>query len=187
MLKKTKDDQLKELQYKTEQHDGEIMLESLKIYSESYKKKFKSLNKKKVFMIVSEILIAGVGLIVRSGLTISELAPGGVLCAGSISFLSSISTLITNEYISNLKIRYAKLGDWINVIAFLYEKTLNSSMIDNKIDEEEALVFEKICLHYLDKRKEIKKNTQFKVEDIFGGKINEDNISQDQIFKLKYL
>ena len=57
-------------------------------------------------MIVSEILIGGVGLSVSSGLTISGLAPVGIMCASSISFLSSISTLFTNEYFSKLKIRY---------------------------------------------------------------------------------
>ena len=52
--------------------------------NDCYKKKYKSLNKKKVFMIVSEILFGGVGLGVRSGLTISGLAPVGIMCAGSI-------------------------------------------------------------------------------------------------------
>ena len=54
-------------------------------------------------MIVSDILIGSVGLGFGSGLTLSGLAPVGIMCAGSISFSSSISTLITNEYISNLK------------------------------------------------------------------------------------
>ena len=45
---KTKDDQLKELQYKTEKHDHENILKSLKIDNEYYKKKYKSLNKKKI-------------------------------------------------------------------------------------------------------------------------------------------
>ena len=44
---KSKDDQLKELQYKTEKHDFENILKSLKSDNESYKKKYKSLNKKK--------------------------------------------------------------------------------------------------------------------------------------------
>ena len=48
-------------------------------------------------MIVSEILIGVGGLSVGSGLTISGLAPVAVLTASSISFLSSISTLIINE------------------------------------------------------------------------------------------
>ena len=62
------------------------------------------MNKKKVFMIVSEKLSGGVGLGVGGGLTISGLAPVGITCAGSNSFLSSISTLITNEYFLKLKI-----------------------------------------------------------------------------------
>ena len=71
-------------------------------------------------MIVSESLIGAVGLGVGSGLTISGLAPVVIMCAGSISILSSISTLITNEYISKLKIRFTKIGDWINEITLLY-------------------------------------------------------------------
>ena len=44
---KTKDDQLKELQYKLEKHDHENILKSLKIDNEYYRKKYKSLNKRK--------------------------------------------------------------------------------------------------------------------------------------------
>ena len=75
-------------------------------------------------MMVSEISLGSVGLGVGSSLTISGLAPVGIVCAGSISFLSSKSTLITNEYFSKLKIRYNKLRDWINVIILLYQKRL---------------------------------------------------------------
>ena len=60
------------------------------------------------------------------------------MCASSISFLSSISTLITNEYLTKSKIRFTKSRDWINVITLLYEKTLKSSMVDKKFDEKEA-------------------------------------------------
>ena len=66
-------------------------------------KKYETLNKRKVFMIVSQTLKGSVGLNVGSALTISGLAPVGNMCASSISFLSSISTLITNEYFSKLK------------------------------------------------------------------------------------
>ena len=104
-------------------------------------------------MIVSVILIGGVGLGVASGLTISELAPVGILTASSISFLSSVSTLITNECFSKLKNRYTKLRDWIHVITLLYEKTLKQSMVGKTIDEEEAQELNKIYNHYLDKRK----------------------------------
>ena len=126
---KTKDDQLKELQYKTEKHDHRNILKSPRIDNELYKKKYESLNKTKIFVIVSEILIGSVGLGVGSGLTISGLAPFGFMCASSFSFLSTISTLITNEQFSRQKIRYTKLRDWINVNTLLYGKTLKTSMI----------------------------------------------------------
>ena len=43
---KTKDDQLKELQYKTEKHDYENILKSLKADNDYYKKKYNSSKKK---------------------------------------------------------------------------------------------------------------------------------------------
>ena len=52
------------------------------------------------------------------------------------------------------------------------------------IDENEALELKKIYNHYPDKLKEIMKNTEFKVEDIFGDIINKDTISHEQITKL---
>ena len=141
------------------------------------------MNKKKLFTIVSEILIGFSGLTVGSGLTISDLAPVGITCAG-VCFLSSISTLITNEYFSRLKIRYTKLRDWKNVITLLYEKTLKESMIDKKIAQKEPEKLKQIYNRYIDKRKEIMKSTKFKVEDIFGDAISKDSISPEQITKL---
>ena len=44
---KSKDDQLKELQYRAEKHDFDTILKSLKSDNESYKKKYKSLKKRK--------------------------------------------------------------------------------------------------------------------------------------------
>ena len=135
---KTRDDEIKVLKYQTEKHDHENILKSPKIDNEYYKKKYKSSNKKKVFVIISEILIGGVGLGVGSGLTISGLAPVGITCAGSISILSSISALIANEKFSKLKFRFTELRDWIHVITLLYEKTLKQSMIDKKIVQKES-------------------------------------------------
>ena len=66
----------------------------------------------------------------------------------------------------------------------LYEKTLKQSMVDKKIDEKEANEFKRISNRYFDKRKEITKNTSFKVEDIFGDVISKDNFSQEQTTKL---
>ena len=180
---KTKDDQLKELPYKTERHDHENILKSLKSDNEYYKKKYKNLNKKNVLLIITEILI-GSGSAIGSS-TMGLINPGaGIIISSSTALLTSIAILITNEYISKLKIRYTKLRDWINVITLLYEKTLKESMIDKIINQKEADQLKQIYNHYVDKKSEIMKNTQFKVEDIFNDVINKDTISQEQIVKL---
>ena len=59
-------------------------------------------------------------------------------------------------------------------------------MVDKEIDKKEALEMKKIYNQCLNKRKEIIKNTQLKVEDIFGDNINKDDISQDQILNSIY-
>ena len=51
-------------------------------------------------------------------------------------------------------------------------------MVDTKIEASEM---KKVTIHYLDKRKEILKNTQFKVEDIFCNIIGKVSFSSDQI------
>ena len=180
---KTKDEQLKELQYKTEKHDHENILKSLKNDNDYYKKKYKSLNKKKILLIFTEILVGASSAVGSSSMALIN--PGaGIIVSSSTALLTSIAILITNEYISKLKIKYTKLRDWINVITLLYEKTLKQSMIDKKIDEKEADQLKQIYNHYVDKKSEIMKNTQFKVEDIFNDVINKDTISQEQIVKL---
>ena len=59
---KTRDDEIKNLKHQNEKHDHENILKSLKSDNESYKKKYKSLNKKKILLIITEILI-GAGLL----------------------------------------------------------------------------------------------------------------------------
>ena len=180
---KTKDDQLKELQHKTEKHDHENILKPLKSDNESYKKKYKSLDKKKILLIINEILV-GAGSAVGSS-SMALINPGAdIIISSSTALLTSIAILITNEYISKLKIRYTKLRDWINVISLLYEKTLKESMIDKKIDQNKADQLKRINNHYVDKKSEIMKNTQFKVEDRFTDVISKDTISTEQITKL---
>ena len=180
---RSRDDEIKNLKYQTEKHDHENILKSLKSDNEYYKKKYKSLNKKKILLIITEILIGGGSAIGTS--TMSLINPSiGIIASSSTAFLTSLAILITNEYISKLKLRYTKLRDWINFITILYEKTLNQSMIDKKIDEKEAQELKKIFNHYIDKRKEIMDSTKFKVEDIFGDVISKDSISPEQITKL---
>ena len=180
---RTRDDEIKNLKYQTEKHDHENILKSLKVDNEYYKKKYKNLNKKKVLLIISEILI-GSGSAITSG-TFSFINPSiGIPIASCSALITSIAILITNEYISKLKIRYTKIKDWINVTTLLYEKTLKESMIDKKFDPKEADQLKQIYNHYIDKKEEIMKNTSFKVEDIFGEIISKDTISQEQIIKL---
>ena len=78
----------------------------------------------------------------------------GVPIEGCSSFLASVATLITNEYLPKLKLRYTKLKVWIIMITILYEKTLNKLMIHKGIIEKEGQEFKKILNHYLDKRKD---------------------------------
>ena len=180
---KTRDDEIKNLKYQTEKHDHENLLKSLKVDNEYYKKKYKNLNKKKVLLIITEILIGSGSAISTS--TMSLINPSiGIVLTSSSALLTSIAILITNEYISKVKLRYTKLRDWINFITILYEKTLNQSMIDKKIDEKDSIELKKMYNHYIDKRKEIMDSTKFKVEDIFGDVISKDSISPEQITNL---
>ena len=135
-------------------------------------------------MIITEILV-GAGSVVGSS-SMALINPGaGIVISSSTALLTSIAILITNEYISKLKTRYTKVRDWINVITLLDEKTLKQSMVRKKNDEKEAEHLKQIYNSYIDKRKESMKNTQIKVEDVFGDVISKDNFSQQQINKLK--
>ena len=140
------------------------------------------MNERKVLLIITEILV-GAGSVVGSS-SMALMNPGaGIVISSSTALLTSTAILITNEYISKLKIRYTKLRDWIIVITLLYEKTLKQSRVDEKVDEKEAQELKKNCNHYFDKRSEIMKITQFKVKDVFGDLISKDNFSQEQITK----
>ena len=109
LLKRTtKDDQLTELQYKTEKHDHENILKSPKSDNEYYKRKYKNLIKKKVLLIITEFVIGSLSAISTSAMSVKNPSIGIVLTS-STALLTSIATLITNEYISKLKLRYTKL------------------------------------------------------------------------------
>ena len=158
-------------------------MKSLKANNEKYKKIYKSINKKKILLIITEILVGTSSTVGTS--TMGLINPSvGIVISSSTALLTSIAILITNEYISKLKIRYTKLRDWNNVMTLLYEKTLKTSMIDKKTDEKEAEELKRIYNHYLDKRKEIMKNTQFNFEDVFGDFLSKYIFSQEQITKL---
>ena len=125
---KLRDDEIKNLITQTEKHDQENIIKSLKIENEYYKKKYKSLNKKKILLVITEILIGSGSA--KGSSTIRLINPyAGTIISSSTALLTNIAILITNEYISKLKTRYTKLRDWINVITLLHEKTLKESLI----------------------------------------------------------
>ena len=117
---KTRDDEIKNIKYQTEKHDHENILKSFEIDNEYHKKKYKNLNKKKILLVITEILVGSASTVSSS--TMGLINPGaGNIISSSTALLTSIAILITNEYISNLKIKYTKPRDWINVITLLYD------------------------------------------------------------------
>ena len=100
----TRDDEIRNLKYQTEKHDHENILKNPKIDNEYYKKKYENLNKKKVLLIITEILIGSGSAIISS--TLGLINPGaGIIISSSTALLTSIAILITNEYISKSKTR----------------------------------------------------------------------------------
>ena len=66
----------------------------------------------------------------------------------------------------------------LRLLPCVYEKTLKTSVVDKKFDQKEAEELKKIYNLYLDKRKEIMRNTQFRIEDVFCDVISKDNLSE---------
>ena len=97
LKRKTKNDEIKDLKYKTEKHDHENILKSLKIDNEDYKKKYKNLNKKKILFIITETLFGSASTISSS--TMGLINPGaGIIISSCTVLLTSIAILITNIF-----------------------------------------------------------------------------------------
>ena len=126
---KTKDEEIKDLKYKAEKPDPENISKFLKIENENVERKYKSQNMKKVLLLITEILLGSGSAKTTSTMSLLNSSIGIVLTS-SAAFLTSIATLITNEYLSEIRLRYTKLSDWINFITILYEKTSKKSMVD---------------------------------------------------------
>ena len=93
----TKHDEIKDLKYKTEKHDHEKILKSPKVDNECYTMKYKSLNKKDIIIIITEILMGAGSTISSSTLAILNPSAGNIL-SSSTALLTSIAILITYEY-----------------------------------------------------------------------------------------
>ena len=90
----TRDDEIKKLQNQSEKHDHENILKSLKIDTEYYKKKYKKLNKKKVLLIITEILVGSASA--SGSPPLGLINPGaGIIISSSTALLTSIVILIT--------------------------------------------------------------------------------------------
>ena len=138
----TGDDEIKKLKNRREKHDYGKILKSLKIDNHYYRKKYKWLNKK-IFLNNPENLKGSSSTIVCS--TLSNVNPSiGIPTASSAALITSIAILITNEYISKLKIQDTKLRDCVNVISLLHGQILKQSMAHKKIDDREAQEMKKI-------------------------------------------
>ena len=93
---KTKDDQLRELQYKTEKHDLENISKSLKIDNDYYEWKYKSLNQKEVLLNITEFLLGSGFAKITSTMSLTN-PTIGIVIIKSTALLTSIALLITNE------------------------------------------------------------------------------------------
>ena len=90
---KTREDEIKNLKHQTEKHDHENILKSLKIDFEYYKR----LNKEKVLLINTDILL-GSGLAISTS-PMSFINPSiGMVLTSSRALLISIAIVITNGY-----------------------------------------------------------------------------------------
>ena len=97
---------VKKLKYQTEKHAHENILTILKINNEYHKKKYKNLNKKKILKTITELLVGSAPAVGSS--TMGLINPGaGIIIPSSTALLTSITILITNEYISKSKVRYS--------------------------------------------------------------------------------
>ena len=180
---KTRDNEIRNLKYQTEKHDHENILKSLITDNDNYKKNYESLKKKKILLFITEILMGSGSAIGSSTMGLTN-SGAGIIISSSTALLTIIAILITNEYITNLKVISTKLRKLINVITLLYENTLKQSLIDKKFNEKKAEKLKKIYNQYIDKRKEIMKNNSFKVEDAYGNVMSKDKFSQEQTTKL---
>ena len=70
-------------------------------------------------LIITEFLVGSGSALGTS--TMSLVSPSiGIVLTSSTAFLTSLAILITNEYISKIKLRYTKLRGWINFFTILY-------------------------------------------------------------------
>ena len=105
---KTKDDEIKELKHRPEKHVYVWISTSMRTDNDCYKKKNISLNRKKLLLNITETLI---GSSSRKTSTLTIINPSAdLILSSSSALITSITNLITIEYLSKLNVLYTKLS-----------------------------------------------------------------------------
>ena len=143
------------------------------------------MNEKKKVLIKSEFSKGSSSTMVSSKLSIGN-PSNGIPTASRSALITSIANFSRNENISKMKVRYTKLGDWINVITLLYEKTLEQSILYKKTVEKKAHELKAFYNENRDKRIENLKVSQFTVEAVFGYILGKSRKSPVQTTKIKF-
>ena len=81
--------------------------------------------------------------------------------------------MIMNAYLDSVKIKNRKIQYFINLTILLYEKTMKKALQDNIMNEQEQRNLKDIYQHYLNKKDNIKKSTQFDVKEVFKYSLGE--------------
>ena len=164
-----------------------IILDELKKDKIIYEKKASKNKKQQIFNKIVGIL-SGVSTLtgaILSSTVLASLAGIPISCA---SFILTIASMIMNAYLDSVKIRNRKIQAIINLTILLYEKTMKKALQDNIINEQEQRELKDIYQHYLNKKEDIKKSTQFDVKEVFKDSLGEmskrDLISDEIIVKL---
>ena len=79
----TRDDEIKNLKNQTEKHDHENILKSLAIDNENYKK-YKNLNKKKMFLVITKILIGSGSAVGVSSMDLINPGAGVIILVSTV-------------------------------------------------------------------------------------------------------
>ena len=164
-----------------------IILDELKKKKKNYKKKASKNQKQQIFNKIVGIL-SGVSTLTGAILTSTVLASIAGIPISTASFVLTIASMIKNAYLDSVKTRNRKIQDFINLTILLYEKTMKKALQDNIINEQEQRELKDIYQHYLNKKDDVKKSTQFDVKEVFKDSLGEmakrDLISDEIIVKL---
>ena len=160
-----------------------IILDELKKDKIIYKKKASKNQKQQIFNKIVGIL-SGVSTQTGAILTSTVLASIAGIPISTASFILTIASMIMNAYLDSVKTRNRKIQDFINLTILLYEKTMKKALQDNLINEQEQRELKDIYQHYLNKKDDNKKSTQFDVKEVFKdslGEMSKRDLTSDEI------